>query len=271
MIIYIKRDHIMLFIPIKFKTFIYLSASELDAKYQDRIYDKLKKNFEGLCTKYGFIKPDSIEIIKKSQGTFIKEYFNGFIKFELHCRAETCNPVHGNIVNAVIKNKNQLGILAESTIEINGTAVPILDIIIPIKSAGIISQINLDTLKIGDPISVEVMGKKYQIKDRKISIIGRVISNVKKEEEIVEVEEEEEVEADLEEEVYLEDEEEEDEGDEEPVKKGGDNESKEKEVLVDEDNSSVDSEEEEEEEEFYESEGFEEDLNEFDTYEDDYE
>ena len=263
----------MLFIPIKFKTVVYLSASELDAKYQDRIYTKLKTHYEGLCTKYGFIKPDSIELIKKSQGTFIKEYFNGFIKFELYCRAETCNPVQGNIVQAVIKNKNQLGILAESSMEVNGKQVPILDIIIPIKSAGIISQLDLDTLKIGDSISVEVMGKKYQIKDRKISIIGRVISNVKKEEEIVEVEEEEEVEADLEEEVYIEEDEEEQEGEEEPSKKGVELELKEKEVLLDQEASSVDSEEEEDEDDdFYESEGgFEEDLNEFDTYEDDYE
>ena len=230
----------MLFIPIKFKTVVYLSASELDAKYQDRIYDKLKSNYEGLCTKYGFIKPESIELIKKSQGTFIKEYFNGFIKFELHCRAETCNPVQGNIVQAVIKNKNQLGILAESSMEVNGKQIPILDIIIPIKSAGIISQIDLDTLKIGDPISVEVMGKKYQIKDRKISIIGRVISNVKKEEEIVPVEEEEEVEADLEEEVYVEEEEEEEEGEDE-IKKGGEG----KEKVIDIEASSVESEDEE--------------------------
>ena len=258
----------MLFIPIKFKTFVYLSASELDAKYQDRIYDKLKNSFEGVCSKYGFIKPGSIEIIKKSQGTFIKEYFNGFIKFELHCRAETCNPVQGNIVESTIKNKNQLGILAESTIELGDKQVPILDIIIPIKSAGIISQVDLDTLKIGDPISVEVMGKKYQIKDRKISIIGRVISNVKKEEPVEVVEEEEEVEADLEEEVYLEEEEEGEEDGEDEVKKvGGEG----KEKVIDIEASSVESEDEEEpesDEDFDDSDAYEEDINEDFTYDD---
>lgn len=196
----------MLFIPIKFKTQVYLSPPELDARYQERLQDKLKKTYEGICTKHGFIKPGSIEIVKKSPGTFIKEYFNGFIKFEIQCRAETCNPVQGSIVSAVIKNKNQLGILAESSID----EMPILDIIVPIKTAGIISQVNLEALQIGDTISVEVMGKKFQMTDKKISVIGRVIQGT--EESVLPIpEEEEEVEQDLEEEVYLEEEEKEEE------------------------------------------------------------
>ena len=197
----------MLFVPIKFKTCVYLSASELDARYQERILDKLRGSYEGVCSKFGFIKPNSLNILKKSQGKFVKEYFNGHIRFDIHCYGESCNPVKGTVVTAVIKNKNQLGLLAESTMP-DGT--PILDIIIPIKSAGIISQVDLDPLQIGDSISVEVMGKKYQIHDKKISIIGRAIASDK--EDVVPVlEEEEEVEQELEEEVYLEDDVEEDE------------------------------------------------------------
>lgn len=200
-----NKGESMLFVPIKFKTSVYLSAAELDARFQDRIFDKLKESYEGVCSKFGFIKPNSLEILKKTQGKFIKEYFNGHIKFDLHCFGETCNPVKGTVVNAVVKNKNQLGILAESSMS-DGT--PILDIIIPIKSAGIISQIDLDNVQLGDTISVEVMGKKYQIQDKKISIIGRAIAS-DNEEPIPLPEEEEEVEPELEEEVYVEEEEEE--------------------------------------------------------------
>lgn len=244
----------MLFVPIKFKTHVRLNPSELDSKYQERIYDKLRASYEGLCTKFGYIKPDSIEIVKRSYGSFVKEHFNGFIKFEVVCRAEVCNPVQGSIVKAMIKNKNQLGILAESLMDAEDKQIPILDIIIPIKSAGIISQINLDTLSIGDTINVEVMGKKYQIHDKKISIIGRVISPKKEEEETIP--EEEEVEEELEEDfveggpVLEEDEEEEDE------------EEKKKRIITMEEEESEedddeDSEENEFEEDFYEEEEFE--------------
>jgi DNA-directed RNA polymerase subunit E'/Rpb7 len=262
----------MLFIPIKFKTSIYLTPSELDSKYQDRIYDKLKSIYEGLCTKHGYIRPNSIEIVKKSNGTFVKEYFNGHIKFDLQCRADTCNPVQGSVVSAVIKNKNQLGILAETVIDLDDKKVPILDIIIPIKSAGIISQINLDNLQIGDTISVEVMGKKYQMKDKKISIIGRVISSaVKKEvEELTPLEEEEEVEKDLEDEVY---EEEEEEDEEEETKKIllESEVTKEKQVDGGEEDelSSIDSSSEEEEEDLedLDNESYvEEDINDFEDF-----
>jgi len=191
----------MLFLPIKFKTHIQLSPAELDSKYQERIYGKLRDTYEGLCTKYGYMKPNTIEIVKRSYGNFMKEHFNGYIRFELICRAEVCNPVQGNVVQAVIKNKNQLGILAECSTELDGKKVPILDIIIPIKSAGIISQVNLDSLQLGDSIMVEVLGKKYQMKDKKISIIGRVISRDLPEEPEEPIEEQE-VEDDLEEEYY---------------------------------------------------------------------
>lgn len=237
----------MLFVPIKFKTCVYLSASELDARYQDRILDKLRASYEGVCSKFGFIKPGSLNVLKKSQGKFVKEYFNGHVRFDIHCYGESCNPVKGTVVSAVIKNKNQLGLLAESTMA-DGT--PILDIIIPIKSAGIISQLDLEPLQIGDVISVEVMGKKYQIHDKKISIIGRAISSDK--EDVVPVlEEEEEVEQELEEEVYLEDEEEE-----------------EKKVIETKDKA-IEEELEEEEEEFDE-EAYEEDFEDLSAEEEEY-
>lgn len=175
----------MLFLPIKFKSYIQLTPIELDSKYQERIYEKLRAIYEGTCTKYGYIKPNSIEIVKRSCGNCMKQHFNGAIRFDVICRAEVCNPAQGSIVKAIIKNKNQLGILAESKMD---NDVPILDIIIPIKSAGIISETNLEDLSIGDTISVEVMGKKYQMKDTKISIIGRVI--LEKSEELVEIIEE---------------------------------------------------------------------------------
>lgn len=176
---------LMLFLPIKFKSYVQLTPIELDSKYQERIYEKLRTMYEGTCTKYGYIKPNSIEIVKRSCGNFMKQHFNGAIRFDVICRAEVCNPTQGSIVKAIIKNKNQLGILAESKMD---NDIPILDIIIPIKSAGIISEIDLDDLSIGDVISVEVMGKKYQMKDTKISIIGRVI--IEKKEVVYEITEE---------------------------------------------------------------------------------
>ena len=89
------------------------------------------------------------------------------------CIAEICNPAQGSIIKCKVKAKNSLGVLAEGYYD----NIPILEIIIPKISAGIQSEINIDTINIGDEIKIEVCGKKYQLFDKHISIIGRAIKS----------------------------------------------------------------------------------------------
>jgi hypothetical protein len=91
------------------------------------------------------------------------------------CKGEVCNPPKGLIVEARVKNKNTLGLLAEGMMVIDNEKIPILDIIIPKKAAGILSEINIDEVEIGDNVNVMIMGKKFQLNDNKISIIGRCV------------------------------------------------------------------------------------------------
>ena len=130
---------------------------------------------EGSCTKYGYIKKNSLKIVKRSIGNVIKQHFNGNILFDLQCIAEICNPINGTIVKCKIKNKNSMGLLAQGYYDDE----PILEIIIPKISAGIMSEINLDILNIGEEILVEVCGKKFNLYDKSISIIAKAIKDKK--------------------------------------------------------------------------------------------
>ena len=105
-------------------------------------------------------------------GTFLKQHFNGYIVFHLVCQARACNPAIGSVVAAKVRNTNDLGIHADSQ--------GVLDIIIPRRSAGITSEVDLDTLHVGDTIHVEILGKRFTLNDKKISIIGRCIRDKKK-------------------------------------------------------------------------------------------
>lgn len=163
-----------LFTPIKFTTNIYLKPNEIKSNFDDIFLNKLKKKLEGLCTKHGYIKKNSIKILKRSCGSLIKQHFNGSILYELQCIAEICNPVKGTVTKCVVKNKNSMGILAQGFYDNE----PILEIIIPKISAGIKSEIDLNLVNIGDEINIEVCGKKYILYDKYISIIGKVIKNV---------------------------------------------------------------------------------------------
>jgi DNA-directed RNA polymerase subunit E'/Rpb7 len=164
-----------MFLPIRFKTSIELTPHDLIDDFNTIIKNKLQSKLEGICTRYGYIKPGSIEIIRRSSGKFIKQHFNGHIHFDILCKGEVCNPPKGLIVEAQVKNKNTLGLLAEGLMNINNETIPILDIIIPKKAAGILSEINIDEIEIGDTINVMIMGKRFQMNDNKISIIGRAV------------------------------------------------------------------------------------------------
>jgi len=162
-----------LFIPIKFRTTVILTPSEINKDFENTILNKLKLNFENVCSKYGYIKKNTIKIIKRSVGQLKKEHFNANIYFDVICIAEICNPAQGSIIKCKVKAKNSLGLLAEGYYD----NIPILQIIVPKISAGIQSEINIDTININDEIKIEVCGKKYQLFDKYISIIGRAIKN----------------------------------------------------------------------------------------------
>lgn len=168
-----------MFLPVRFKTSVQIAPGDLNDNFDETIKAKLKDTLEGVCSRYGYIKPGSLEIIKRSAGLFTKQHFNGHLRFEIQCRGDVCNPAQGLVVQAVVKNKNAMGLLAESSIEIANNTVPILDIIIPKKSNGIMSEIDLEEVQIGDHIYVMVMGKRYQLNDTSISIIGRAVKKPK--------------------------------------------------------------------------------------------
>jgi DNA-directed RNA polymerase subunit E'/Rpb7 len=162
-----------LFIPIKFKTNVILKPSELNNDFETTILKKLKVIYENVCSKYGYIKNNSIKIIKRSIGNIKNQHFNGNVSFDIICIAEICNPIQGSIIKCRVKAKNSLGLLAEGYYD----KIPILEIIVPKISAGIQSEVNLDQINIGQEIKIEVCGKKYQLFDKHISIIGKAIKD----------------------------------------------------------------------------------------------
>jgi len=161
-----------LFIPIRFNTSVQLKPNEISTNIDEVIYKKLKK-LENMCSKHGYIKTNSIKIIKRSAGSIIVSQFNGNIMYNLQCIAEICNPAQGSIIKCKVKAKNTLGLLAEGFYDNQ----PILHIIVPKISAGIISEINIDNVKVGDDINIEVCGKKFLLYDKHISIIGKAIKD----------------------------------------------------------------------------------------------
>ena len=159
--------------PIKFNTTIILTPNELNKTFENTILTKIKSTLENSCSKHGYIKKDSIKIIKRSPGYIKESHFNGNIAYDLNCIAEICNPAQDSIVKCIVKAKNNLGLLAIGKYE----DMAILEVIIPKITSGILSDVNIDNINIGDEINVIVCGKKFTLYDKMISIIGRIIKD----------------------------------------------------------------------------------------------
>jgi DNA-directed RNA polymerase subunit E'/Rpb7 len=139
--------------------------------FRQHVHNKLKASVEGVCTRHGFIKQNSVEFYKVAPGNVELIGLNGSVVYDVYYYADVCNPLVGNTIKSTVTNVNKFGILAE----VHG----ILEIIIAKNSVNIVhdKNISLDDIKIGDVIDIEILGKKYELNDKKISLIGKVITS----------------------------------------------------------------------------------------------
>ena len=174
-----------MFMPIKFNTTIILIPNELTRDFDKTIINKVRSTLENCCSKHGYIKKDTIKIIKRSAGYFKEAHLNGNIAFDISCIAEICNPSQDTIIKCEVKAKNNLGLRAIGMYD----NMAILEVIIPKITSGIQSDVNIDNINIGDIVNVKVCGKKFTLYDKMISIIGKIIKDKNDDYEIREVEE----------------------------------------------------------------------------------
>jgi DNA-directed RNA polymerase subunit E'/Rpb7 len=150
---------------------IKLEPAFLSKRYKDEVLRRLKLKLEGICSRHGFIKPNSIEIYKVCMGKVELVSLNGNVLFDVSFYAEICNPLIGSVIKSKVMNVNKFGILAE--------AEGVVEIIIAKNSVGIHSEVDLNKIRIGDDVLVEVVGKKFELNDKKIALIGRVVKDAK--------------------------------------------------------------------------------------------
>ena len=146
---------------------------------QKYLQTQLENKFQGKCTYHGYVKPDSIKIFKYSLGQLQAFSLNGDVVYTVQYYADVCNPSIGSVVQATVVNSNKYGILCESGIMYNGKLMPILEIIIVKNAIDLNSEINIEDIKVGDNLNIEIMGKKFELNDKKISVVGRIIVNTK--------------------------------------------------------------------------------------------
>lgn len=123
-------------------------------------------HFEGKCLVEGFIKPLSSKIITHSSG-IINMGMN--ISFDVVFECEVCFPVEGTILSCTVKTNTKAGLTAESADEKPSP------IIVFIARDHHYTNSHLSDNKEGDIIQVRIIGQRFELNDKYISIIGELV------------------------------------------------------------------------------------------------
>jgi DNA-directed RNA polymerase subunit E'/Rpb7 len=157
---------------------IKLEPRSISKGFRAEILERLRSKVEGICSKHGYIKKGSVDIHKIAPGSVELISLCGNVVYDVYFHAEVCNPLLGSVVKANITNINRFGILAEAGYTDDNAYQSVIEIIIAKNSINIQSDVNLEELKIGQEIRVEIIGRKFELGEGKISAVGRVIKEV---------------------------------------------------------------------------------------------
>ena len=145
---------------------IVLPITAIGKNIKEVIEENIKSNFEGKCLVEGFIKPNSAKIITYSSGII---YRGSSVSFEVIFECEVCFPVEGMLVSCVAKNITKAGIRAESA-----TDIP-TPVVVFIAKDHHYNIAHFNDVKEGDKINVRIIGQRFELNDKYVSIIGELV------------------------------------------------------------------------------------------------
>jgi len=138
---------------------------------------------EGRCSRHGYVVPDTVQFGTCSMGRIDGSSLNGDVVYKVEFSATLCNPPVGARLRAKVVNVNRFGILAQGGIGVLAATptMGIMDIIIAKQGASgpvlTESVVDLDGVRIGDGITIEVLGKRFELNDARITVVGRVLAH----------------------------------------------------------------------------------------------
>ncbi len=136
----------------------------LNENVDEYIQNYLKNRVEGKCIYEGYIRPESVRLLKRSAGMMLGSRFTGDMTYEVAYSADVCNPSEGNIIECKVSKINKTGIL--------GYTGPLT--ILAGRELHDDVRDAFNNVKIGDNVKIYVIGKSYSLEDKEIKIIGKL-------------------------------------------------------------------------------------------------
>ena len=147
---------------------LFLMPNEMCRDIDAVLLRKLRDEVGNKCIKEGFVRRDSIEIVKRSIGVVDAIHFNGRIGYNILFSAELCNPVEGMKLEGVVEDINKMGAIVR---------IEPLSIVLPKQHHPDLEVFR--NLAVGDKIQMTVVGSIFELYDTEINTVA-IITNVLK-------------------------------------------------------------------------------------------
>lgn len=138
----------------------------IGANLKNNLQKIIENSITGKCINEGFIKPNSVEVISYSNG--LVEQNN--IVFQVVFECLSCNPVEGQKINCLVKNITKAGIRAEVDDENNPLVIFLA------RDHNYLNKL-FSTIKENQEITVRVIGQRFELNDKNISIIANLLNS----------------------------------------------------------------------------------------------
>jgi DNA-directed RNA polymerase subunit E'/Rpb7 len=144
---------------------IVLPITSIGTNIREIINKKIHDNYEGKCLVEGFIEKNSTKIVSHSSG-LIQRGTN--ITFVVVFECNVCFPVEGTLISCIAKNITKAGIRAESSDEMPSP------IVVFIARDHHYNSEQFNEIKEGDKFTARVIGQRFELNDKYVSIIAEL-------------------------------------------------------------------------------------------------
>jgi len=138
----------------------------MNKNIQETIEHCISDQFEGKCINEGFVKHGSTKIISYSSGIIERGIH---ILFEVLFECLVCFPVEGALLSCVAKNITKAGIRAESSEESPSPVV------VFVARDHNYANTYFTSIQEGDTFVCRVIGQRFELNDKYISIIAELV------------------------------------------------------------------------------------------------
>ena len=141
------------------------------SRMDDYLRQMVSNEMDGRCIAEGFIKPGSCVLRSHSIGALSA----GNIRFDLDVDCMLCCPKDGAVINCIAKTVTQAGIRAHACTNPSPVVIYISREMHDAVRHGSVPM-PMDSIKPGDTMQIRVVGRRFELNDKHVSVIGELIN-----------------------------------------------------------------------------------------------